>query len=99
MILSKKPMMLAEVKEYVKSEEENKVLHDYLKAYQKLTLDKAKELFSKIEDLKNPKVKVEHIIKIVDFLPSDAEDLNKIFIDVSLNEEETNAILGIVKNY
>jgi DNA-directed RNA polymerase subunit F len=99
MILSKKPMMLAEVKEYVKSEEENKVLHDYLKAYQKLTLDKAKELFSKIEDLKNPKIKEEHIVKIVDFLPSDAEDLNKIFIDVSLNEEETNAILGIVKNY
>jgi len=43
------------------------------------------------------KMKREHLVKIVDVLPQDATDLNKIFSDVSLTEEETNKILEIVK--
>jgi len=44
------------------------------------------------------KLKREHVVKIVDLLPEDASDLNKIFTDVSLNEDETNNILKIIKN-
>jgi DNA-directed RNA polymerase subunit F len=39
------------------------------------------------------------MIKIVDFLPENAEEVNKIFNEVSLNEEEINKILEIVKKY
>src|SRR3989338_509217 len=39
-----------------------------------------------------------YIVKIVDLLPEDASDINKIFSDISLNEDEVNKILGIVKN-
>ena len=45
------------------------------------------------------KLKQEHIVKIVDLLPEDALDLNKIFTDVSLDEDETTKILEIVKKY
>ena len=44
------------------------------------------------------KVKREHLVKIADLLPQDASDVNKIFVDVSLNEEETNKILELVKS-
>ena len=43
------------------------------------------------------KIKNEHIVKIVDLMPEDASDLNKIFTDVSLTEDETNKILDIIK--
>jgi DNA-directed RNA polymerase subunit F len=38
-------------------------------------------------------------VKIADFVPKTAEELNKIFTDVSLDEEECNKILEIVKDY
>jgi len=44
-------------------------------------------------------LKEENFIKIADFLPVDAEDLNKICNETSLSEEEIQAILAIVKKY
>lgn len=99
MILNKKPLTLAEVKSYLKDTEENKVMHDYLKSYSKLSEDKAHDMMKDINALNNPKVKEEHLIQIVDFLPQDSEDLNKIFVDIMLTEEESNAILAIIKKY
>ncbi len=99
MILSKKALNLAEVNEYTKNQENNPVLADYLKAYGKLSLKEASELSEELTALNNMKMKEEHVVKIVDFLPKDSEDLSKIFNDVTLNEEETNSILAIVKKY
>jgi DNA-directed RNA polymerase subunit F len=99
MILSKKALTMAQAREYAKSQTENVVLQDYFKAYCKLSKEKSLELCSEISALNNMKIKEEHLVKIADFLPQDAEDLSKIFNDVSLNEEETNAILGVVKKY
>jgi DNA-directed RNA polymerase subunit F len=98
MIVSKKELTLAEVKEYSK-ELDNKTFQDYIKSYAKLSKDKALKLIEELTALNNHKLKEEHIVKIVDFLPQDAEDLNKILLDVTLSEEEINAILNIVKNY
>ena len=39
------------------------------------------------------------MVKIVDLLPEDSIDINKIFTDVSLDENETNKILEVVKKY
>ena len=44
------------------------------------------------------KIKKDHVVKIIDLLPADASDLNKIFIDVNVNEDEINKILEIIKN-
>ena len=98
-IHSKTPLTLVEVKEIVGKLGEKQEMKEYLKKFTKLSKDKAGKLTEEITSLGSMKVKEEHIVKIVDFLPRDAEDLNKIFTDTGLTEEETNAILEIVKKY
>jgi DNA-directed RNA polymerase subunit F len=97
MILSKKALTLAEVKELRKKSEEKKPIDEYLAKFNKNTKDKVKKMAEEIKALNNPKIKEEHIVKIIDLLPEDAEDLNKIFNEMGLTEEEANAILAIVK--
>lgn len=100
MILEKRPITLAEVKEYSKGfEEENKVLSSYLKSFAKLSKSDAQKLSQEIKAMDNVKIKGEDIVKIVDLMPEDSEDVNKIFHDINLTEEESNAILSIVKKY
>lgn len=99
MILDKKPVPLAEVESYVTNLEEKKSLHSYIKKFSKLTKEKAKSMAESIRALNNPKINEEDIVEILDFLPEDAEDLNKIFTEVSLSEEESNVILEIVKKH
>ena len=98
MILSKKPVALAEVKDLAK-DSENKELVEYLKNFTKLTKDKAEKLKEEIRSLSNLKIKEEDIIKIADFLPKDKEEVNKIFIDTTISEDEANAILAITGKY
>jgi len=99
MILSKKPLNLAEVKALAANVAENKPIVNYLKSFSKLNKEKASKLTEEITSLNNPKLKDEHIVKIVDFLPQDLGDMNKILIDVGLTDAESNAILDIVKKY
>jgi DNA-directed RNA polymerase subunit F len=96
MILERQPVSMAEAKVIVDKLEEKKELKDYFKKFTQLKADKAKKLAEDLRGLKNVKIKEENIVKVVDLGPIDAEDLNKIFTEVSLSEEETNAILEIV---
>ena len=45
------------------------------------------------------KLKSDYISKIIDVLPETNEDVNKIFADISLDENETQKILDTVKQY
>lgn len=99
MILSQRIVSIAEARSYVKNIEEKQALHDYFKKFSTLSLESAHKLIAELQGLNNVKLKEEHMIKIADFLPSDAEELNKITNDVSLTEEEAQAVLGLVKNY
>ena len=65
----------------------------------KISPDKASELREKLQKLDNVKIKEEYLVKTIDVLPRDAESVQKIFHDVSLEEQEINAILEIVKDY
>ena len=98
-ILNKTPVTLAEVQEIVKPLEERQEVKDYLKKFTKLSKDKADKLKQELIGLNSAKLREDGITKIVDFLPEDAEDVGKILNDVSLNEEEANAILSIVQKY
>ena len=69
------------------------------KKFIKLKPKEAKELRKEIEGLDNHKIKQEHIVKIVDFLPEDASDLNKIFTDISLDDNEIKQVTEIVAKY
>ncbi len=99
MILSRKPLTLAEAKAYAKPSEEKRPIDEYFKTFTKLSREKSEKLAEDIVKLNNPKIREENIVKIVDLLPKDSEDINKIFVETSLNTEEANSILEIVKKY
>ena len=99
MILSKKPLTIAEAKEYAKDVAEDKPIHGYFKTFAKLYKDKAIKLKEEIMALNNPKIKEEEAVKVADILPEDAEEVNKIFIEASLSEDEIKAVLDIVSKY
>ena len=99
MILEKNPITFAEVIWNIKDKEESKSISEYLKKFSKLSKEEALKIKSDISALNNPKLKEENIIKIIDFLPKSSEELNRILIEASLSEEESNAILEIVRKY
>jgi len=101
MILDRKPLDLVEVKELLENIPDNDKktqMETYLKKFSKTKPTQAKKIKEELEELDLLKIKKEHTVKIIDLLPADASDLNKIFTDVSLTEDETNKILEIVKN-
>jgi DNA-directed RNA polymerase subunit F len=100
MINNEKPISMAEALEFVKKDEskETDVL-GFIKKFTKLKPEQGKNLREKIRELNLMKVKEENISKIIDLLPEDAEELNKIFIDMSLDEDETKKILDTIKEF
>lgn len=100
MILERTPLNLNEVKEILKNlddSDKKEEMEIYLKKFSKTKPEKIKKIKEELEKLDLLKMKREHIVKVIDLIPEDASDLNKIFTDVSLNEEETNKILNVVK--
>ena len=101
MIYDRTPLNLNEVEEILENipdgdrKEEVKI---YLKKFLKAKTEQSEKIKQGLEEMDLLKLKREHIVKISDILPEDASDLNKIFTDVSLNEEETNKILELVKS-
>ena len=74
-------------------------LGQFIKKFAKLKPRESKKLRKKIEELDLMRVKTEHVAKIIDLMPEEQEELNKIFVDVSLNEDETKKILETVKEF
>jgi|TARA_B100001971_G_scaffold194846_1_gene201217 DNA-directed RNA polymerase subunit F len=99
MIKNNQLLSIAEISEYVKKDKDNEEFFRFMKNFVKLNPKQAKELRKKIEELKLMKVRSEHLIKIIDLMPEDEEDLNKIFIDVSLDKDETKKVLDTVKEF
>jgi DNA-directed RNA polymerase subunit F len=101
MILDRKPLTLLEVKEILKDipESEKKTqMEQYLKKFLKTKPEQAKKIREETGKLDLLKLKEEHLVKLIDLMPEDASDLNKIFTDISLTEDETNKILEIIKS-
>jgi len=99
MILNQKSITLSEAKSLVKNLEENKVLDDYFKKFAKLSQADAVKLVDDLRALNNIKLKEDDFVKLADFLPQDSEELSKVISEVSLTEEEAQAILALIKKY
>ena len=93
------PLTLAEVSNLIGKDEKSEKLKDFIKQFNKMPVKKAVEMKEVLKKLGLIKLKGENIVKIVDFMPEDAEDLSKILQGVSLNQDETNKILEVVKKY
>ena len=98
-LISKRPVTLAEAKELAGNTENNSNLHNYFKAFVKLSKKDADALTQSLAALNNIKLKDEDFVKLVDFSPQTSEDVQKILSHVSVSEEEVNSILSVVKKY
>lgn len=95
MINEMKALSMAESEKYVENEE----VKGFIKKFAKLKEKDAEKLRAELGALGNIKIREEHIAKIIDILPEDSVDINKIFSDISLDENEAAKILEIVKQY
>ena len=99
MIISNNPLSMPESLAYLKKDEKHIELEAFIKKFSELNPKEAKELREKIEKLNIIKLNAESISKIIDLLPENSIDLNKIFVGISLDEDETKHILDLVKEY
>lgn len=104
-ILKKIPLSISEIEEFIKEKKEGEskkieVMREYIKKFAKLKPEEAKKLRNELKALNIAKLGEEQIVKIIDILPEDAEDLRKIFFASStLNQDEIQKILEVVKKY
>jgi DNA-directed RNA polymerase subunit F len=96
MIKEMTQISMAEAEKIVEKDSE---VAKFIKKFTKIKAGEAEKLRRDIESLELLKVKKEHIAKIIEILPEDVVDLNKIFVDVGLDEDETNKLLEVIKNY
>ena len=103
MIKNREPITLAEARDICKSKEENekaKQICEHIKQFVKIKTDEALKLKQEIQNLGIVKMKALHIVKIINLMPGDAEDIRKIFVDdITLNQDEITKILEAVSKY
>lgn len=99
MIKEQKALTYTEVVGLIGDSEKAEKVKKFIKEFYKLKPEKADELRKELESLDLIKLKDENIVSIVNFLPRDASDLMKILSEVSLDQEEVNKILDVVKKY
>lgn len=100
MIRKSEPLSMPEVLEFLdKKEEKESELIGFVKKFTKLNSKEAKEMKKKLVEMDLMKIREEHIVKIIDTMPENSEDLNKILSGVGLDEDETKKILEIVKEF
>ena len=90
------PLSMAESLKYIEKDNE---VSKFVKKFTKLSPKESEEFKRKLGDLGLIKLKLSHMIKIIDLMPEDKEDLNKIFIGMGLDEDETKKILDVVKEF
>ena len=99
MIKDNKDLSMAEIAGYIKTKSNDTDLVGFIKKFTKLNAKEAKESRKKLEELDLMKMRPEYIVKIIDLMPENKEDLNKIFTDIGLDEDETKKILETVKEF
>jgi len=93
------PITMAEVAALAGDSERGKAIKDFIKKFNKMSAEKAKEMKQELKDLDLIRLKDSSIVKIIDFMPQDAADLNKILSEVTFDQEEVTKILNVVKKY
>ena len=107
--IEEKPLSLVDVKELMnhiqkRDSELNPLstrLHEYLDAFVTLSPSKKEELKKKLAGLELTRLKEEHFAKIIDFLPTTANELKVVLqaYPLSLPKKDQDSILGVVKEF
>lgn len=108
-ITSENPVSMAALREKLKAVKKrdkelnfraNKV-DEYLDMFVKLKEKDAEDMCKKLEALNVPRLKPEHIVKIVDLMPETVEDLKVILqgYTLTVNKENMAKIVEVVKGF
>jgi DNA-directed RNA polymerase subunit F len=108
-VVSESPISMAAIKaELERIKERDSELNfrgqkteEYLQQFVKLSKEDAEELSKKIESLNVPRLKAEHISKIIDVMPANVEDLKIVLQGYSLaiTNDNFNKISEAVAEY
>ena len=98
-VKEERPITMAEVVSMAGDSEKAEEIKKFVKKFSKMPLEKVLKMKEELRALDLIKLKEEHIVKIVDFVPTDASELNKVIIEVSLDGDEVNKILDVTKKY
>lgn len=96
MIKDTKIISIAEAKKYLNEDQD---LIKFTNNFTKLSAQEGESLREKLETLNILKLNEKNISIIINCLPKDNEDLNKIFNDISLYEDESKKILETIKEF
>jgi DNA-directed RNA polymerase subunit F len=100
MIKNMTPLSMAESLEYIEKDKKSEnPAKDFIKRFVKISPKEAKEIRKKLNGLDIIKLNDMNISKLIDILPEKAEEVNKIFIDIGLDENETKKILDTIKEF
>jgi DNA-directed RNA polymerase subunit F len=100
MIKNSEPLSMTEAQEYFDSSNEQGLKAiTFVKKFSNLNVSDSKKIRIDLNELNLVKINDFQISKIIDLLPENNEELNKIFTEVNLDEDETKRILDIVKQY
>ncbi|MBD3310639.1 hypothetical protein GF351_05460 [Candidatus Woesearchaeota archaeon] len=108
-ILSETSIPMAELKDELASikkrdEELNfraSKTEEYLNQFVELDAKKAKELYDKIDKLKVPRLKEQHINKVIDLLPTTVDSLKVLLqgYTLTVNSENMKKIVAVVQDF
>lgn len=100
MIRKSEPLSMPEITEYLDKKNENEAeLLSFVKKFTALSSKDAKDMKKKLEELDLMQLRDENIVKIIDVMPENAEELSKILSGVSVDDEETKKILEVVREF
>ena len=108
-VISEEPLAMAEVKNLLKKVEKrdeeltfrSAKTVEYLKELTLLSETKAKELAKKIMDLGIPRLKEEHVAKIIDLMPYTKDDIKLVLsgYTLTIKDENVKKILDVLTEY
>lgn len=105
-VTKEEPVTIARVKALLGSKKkeatyEQKQALEHAKAFSKLSEKDSEEMLKELKALDIKKLKEMHLIRIVDFMPKDEEDLKNLFATekLGLKADENEKILELVKKY
>lgn len=98
-IREERPITMAEVVVLVKDSEKATEIKNFVKCFDIIDVKKVNEMKDALKKLDLIKLKDEHIVKIIDFVPTSASELNKVVIELSLDQDEVNKILDVTNNF
>lgn len=108
-ISSETPVTMAELKEDLKKIKERdgslnfraEKTEEYMDSFATLSAKEAKELYKKIEALDVPRLKAEHIVKLVDLLPATQDEVKIVLqgYTITLTKENMKRVADAIAEF